>query len=157
MKKMLICLTALVLIAGFGVIRAEAADDTIVVTVTIENVSIEVTPSAWPIGTISAGDIATQDPCVALNNGNVTEDLTIAISNSSAWTAGAAAGADVFAMDFGAAGGPYNTNITTGGVSLTSGLASGASYNFGLEFNSPSPTTDYTQQTITVTVTAAAS
>ena len=157
MKKTLLSLVMLTALFAFVVTQAQAADtDSIAVTVTLQNITVSVSPGTWAIGTIVAGAVVTEDPCTATNDGNVAEDLTIAVSNSAAWTAGAAAAANVFAMDVGASGGPYNTNIPTIGVSLTSGLAAGNPYSFGLEFNSPTSSTDYTEQAITVTVAASA-
>lgn len=157
MKKLLIVLATLALIVGFGVMKAEALPtDTIAVTVTLQNISVAVSPDAWAIGTIAAGTIVTQTPCTATNDGNVSENLTIAVSNSGDWTAGAAAAVNVFAMNFGVPGGPYPTNITTGGLTLTSGLAAAGIYSFGLEFNAPTTGSSVTPHTITVTVTAAA-
>jgi hypothetical protein len=157
MKKLAIVLATLALIAGFGLIQAEAAPtDTIAVTVTLSNISVSVTPDTWAIGTIAPGAIVVQSPDTATNDGNVTENLSIAVSNSTDWTAGVAAGVNVFAMDVGPAGGPYDTNVTTGGLTLTSGLAALASYDFGLEFNAPTAGSVYTGQSITVTITATA-
>jgi len=158
MKKLIIVLAALALIASFGVMQAEAAtSDTIAVTVTLQNVSVSITAGdPWAIGFIAPGGVATKTPCTALNDGNVQEDLTIAVTDSGNWTAGAAAAVNVFAMDLGPAVGPYDTNITTGGVTLTNDLAASGSYNFGLEFNAPTTGSNLTAQSITVTITAAA-
>lgn len=158
MRKLAIVLAALALIAGFGVMKAEAAlSDSIAVTVTLQNISVSVTPdTTWAIGVIAPGSVIVLNPCVATNDGNVSENLTIAVSNSAAWTAGLTAGANVFAMDFGISGGPYGTNITTAGVPLYTGLGVGDSYSFGLEFTAPTSTASFSQQSITVTVSASA-
>lgn len=159
MKKLLIILAILAFIAGVGVMKTEAATDTIEVTVTLQNISVSVSPASWDMSTtpIAPGAIVVKDPCIATNNGNVQEDLTIAVADSTNWTAGAAKGVNVFAMDLGPAGGPsYTTNIITAGVTLTNDLAKDGLYNFGLEFNAPTAGSVFTTQTIIVTVTAVA-
>ncbi len=153
MKKLLICLITLALITGFGLTKAEAAtSDEIAVTVTLQNISVSVTPDDWAIGTVAPSSVNTQ-ACTATNNGNVNEDLDIAVTDSTNWTAGASAGSDIFAMDFSLTGAAPWTNITTGGVVLVNALAPG-DQTFTLQFTAPDPGSVYTQQSITVTVSA---
>lgn len=153
MKKLCIVLITLALIVGAGAMRAEAAtSDTIVVTVTLQNLAISVTPDTWNMGIIAASSTNTL-ACVASNDGNVASNLDIAVTNSVAWTAGAVAGANVFAMDFQLSGGPLTwTNITNAGVDLVDGL--GGTQNFTLRFTAPSSSAVFTPQSINTTVSA---
>lgn len=156
MKKLLIVLATLAFIAGVGVMKAEAATDTIVVTVTMQNISVTVTPATWDLSTIpiAPGSTNNTQACTATNDGNVNENLDIAVGNSTNWTAGPTAGTEIFAMDFQLPAGSW-TNITNAGVDLKNNLAPGAQ-DFTLRFSAPSLGSVYTQQSITVTVSAAA-
>jgi len=132
--------------------------------------SISVSPGSWPLGMIPVNSIHStfvsgiQGYFTAANDGDVTEDLTISVSNSnpSDWTAGADAGPNQFAMGWGQATttetefdteGAY-TSITTAGVPLTSSLAPGGDFLFDLQFQSPTSTGATEEQSITVTITA---
>lgn len=154
-KKMLICMTALALIAGVAMKAEAALSDDITVTVTLQNISVSVSPDTWPMGTVAASSVITQS-CTATNGGNVNEDLDIKVTDSNDWAAAAAAGANQFAMDFQLSGGSTWTNITTGGVDLVDPLAPGTQ-DFTLRFTAPDAGSAYAQQTITVTVSASAS
>ena len=156
MKKLLTIMIALALIAGAGVMKAEAAtSDSIAITVTFQSVSVSVSPDAWPMGAVTTAKVLIQ-ACTATNNGNVNEDLNIAVTDSADWTAETAAGADQFVMDFSLTGSVPWTNITTGGVSLTSGLSPGGQ-TFTLQFTAPVSSSSAAQQSISVTVSASAS
>ena len=155
MKKLIICLAALALVAGFGVMQAEAAiSDTIAVTVTLQNISVSVAPDAWAIGIVAASSVNTK-ACTATNDGNVNENLDIAVSNSADWTAGVAADTNIFAMDFSLTGEAPWTNVTTGGVDLKNDLAPG-DQTFTLQFTAPGSGSVYAGQSTTVTVSATA-
>lgn len=153
MKKLLVVLAVLAFTVGVGAIKAEAATtDSIAVTVTMQNLAISVTPDTWDMGVVAPSSTNTL-ACVASNDGNVASNMDIAVSNSTAWTAGAIAGANVFAMDFQLSGGPPTwTNITNAGVDLVNGL--GGTQNFTLRFTAPSSSAVYTPQSISVTVSA---
>ena len=130
-------------------------DDTITVTVTIESVSVSITAGdPWALGAMSAGATSAAQPCEATNDGNVNEDFTIRVGNSSPanWAPGGAADANVFVMTL-----DGGTPLSGTDAALASDVAPAAARNFTLTFTAPTGTSDYTQQTITVTVTAAAS
>lgn len=160
MKKLLVVFIALALIAGVGVMRAEAQTDTIEVTVTIQNIAVTVTPEGWDLSTtpILAGSSNELLTPSATNSGNVTEDLTISIDTSgTSWTSGTTASENEFVMGYCADGVGSYTAIGTGTPSLTDGLSAGNSYAFDLEFIAPDPDTLHTMQTIGVVITASAS
>ena len=147
-KKMLICMTALAMIAGVAMNAEAATSDNISITVTLANISVSVTPDTWAMGTIAPSSVETQ-ACVATNDVEVTEDFKIAVSNSGDWTAGGTAAENVFVMKEGA------TVLSGTPATLATGVAgSGGTKAFDLEFTAPSPGSVYTEQTITVTVSA---
>jgi len=157
MKKLFVVLAILVLIVGFGIMRAEAQTDTIEVTVTLQNLAVSVTPDTWDLSTTpTVPDSETTLACTATNNGNVNEDLAIAVDDSTNWTAEASAGTDMFMMDFSisSSGGPW-TNITTEGVDLKDDLSDVLS--FWLQFTAPDSDSVSDTQSIIVTVSASAS
>ena len=149
-KKMLICMTALALIAGVAM-KAEAAD--ITVTVTLQNVAVSVSQGTWAIGPVVASSVSDLVGCTATNDGNVVEDFWIQVSNSSSgdWTAGGTAVEDVFVMKEG-------TTVLTGTpATFETSVAIDDSKPVELHFTAPSSSTVDTEQTITVTVSASAS
>lgn len=160
----------LLLGAALGVTDARAATSTFDITVTIQNLSLDVgglndwdldyiaiasTQTTWTATTPQFGGLFT-----VINDGNVDQDIDISVADSAAWTAQAAPGAEQFAVGFGQTQTlgtePSYTNITTGGVQLTSPLAPTTAYSFDLQFQAPTSTVNYTEQTMVVTVTSSA-
>jgi hypothetical protein len=159
-----------------------AGTEDISVTVTIQNLSLNLSSNAWALGTVVAGS-ATQmteaDDITVTNDGNVNQDLTLKLTDPAAWTAGAAAAADVFVLSgifCAAADAPGGADFTGDDVLTTStqtstaaifgygagsddgvSVAAGTSVDLWLEFAAPTSSSDFTQQTITVTVGAVAS
>jgi len=132
--------------------------------------SVQVSPSTWNLGTIIEGSVKTTWTSttqagsgffLAFNDGQVTEDLTISVAASANWTPGTTAGTDIFALGWGqtAVQGtqPTFTNITVGGVSLTQNLAASDFFEFDLEFQTPTSSSDFTEQSVVATVEAQAS
>lgn len=155
---------------------AEAANPaTITVTVTIQNLSVSVSgPIAF--GTVNAGTITVgSDSSEVTNDGNATETYSLDVSDPAGWASvQAATGADEYALhaQFNATQ-PTAVSFTYANHALTTTpVASGASKFAGdqtglsvpasgvrylwLKFEAPSSSTVFTQQSITVTVTAAA-
>ena len=87
----------------------------------------------------------------------MNEDLTISTTGSDGWTAGAAAGDNVFLMEFDLDTDQTFPGTQVTGAALVGDLAPGTQ-DFSLQFTAPT-TTDVgvTQQSITVTVAATAS
>ena len=150
-KKMLICMTALALIAGVAM-KAEAADATITVTVTMQNVAVSVSPDSWAIGAVEASSVTDPESFTATNDGNVSEDLVISVGPSANWTAEASADANKFVMEL-----DGTTALSGTPISLQAGVAGGGNKTFNLVFTAPSSSTVYTEQSITVTISASAS
>ena len=157
-KRMLICMTALALIAGVAM-KAEAATSAdITVTVTLANISVSLSSGAWDMEIVAESSVNTSTTFTATNNGNVDEDLDISVTDSDGgWTAEAAAGVNQFAMDFQLSGSPDWVNITNAGVGLVDPLATTGTQDFTLRFTAPAPGSGYVTQEITVTVSASAS
>lgn len=159
---------------------AETAD--ISVTVTIQNLSISLSSNTWALGTVAAAStvqMTEAEDITVTNDGNVDEDFTLMLTDPTAWTAGASAGADVYvlsALFCGAADAPASGDFNAEDVLTTSaqtstgaifgyagGTADGVAVTAGsgvdlwLEFDAPTSSSDFTEQTITVTVGAVAS
>ena len=176
-RKFIWILSALLAVAVFaGASTAFAANPaTITVTVTIQNLSVSATgPIAF--GTVTAGSITVStDSSIVTNDGNVTETYSLDVTDPAGWTAvQAATGVDEYALHAlfnvlqPAAGAFDYTNdaLTTTSVAASAtkfagdqdglSVASSGVVILWFKFEAPSTSTVFTQQSITVTVTAAA-
>lgn len=137
----------------------QAADTAqISVTVTLENISVSVSPTSWAIGMIAA-ETATQSGTFTVeNNGNIAEDIAIQCGNSGDWTVAATIGTDQFMME--AQGGDLGTSGYTSihtSQALKSNMAVGVPgqvTDLKLQFTAPQVGSVSTEQTIPVTLTA---
>jgi hypothetical protein len=159
-----------------------AQTENISVTVTIQNLSISLSSNTWAIGTVTAASttqMTEADDITVTNDGNVDEDFTLELTDPAAWTSGAAPGADVYTMSglfCGAGDAPGGADfeaadvITTATQTATAtifGYAGGSadgvsvsaasSVDLWLEFQAPTSSSSFIEQTITVTVGAVAS
>jgi hypothetical protein len=172
------------LVAGIAVIvcvmlvstTAQAAlSATINVTVTIQNLSVSATgPIAFGTVTAASSTVST-DFSTVTNDGNVTETYSLNLTDPASWTSVTAApGAEEYALlatfnsvapvvgDFSYA----NHALTTAPVSCSGtqfagdetglSLAAGTITTLWLRFDAPTSTAVTTQQTIILTLTAAA-
>lgn len=150
MKKLLIGLAALALIAGVAP-KAEADNPaTITVTVTLEGLSVSVDLTTWTETDVALSGTASKAFVVTNNSTAYTEDLGIKCSNGldAHWTIGPSIGADVFKMT-------ANTvalNAATD-VALATGVLVDGTVALTLEFTAPSSTTRASDR-MTVTITA---
>jgi hypothetical protein len=170
--KGIICLLVLFLYAS--VIHA-ANPATINVTVTIQNLSVSATgPIAFGIVTASSVTVST-DSSRVVNDGNVTETYSLMLTDPGGWTAVQAAPAsEQYCLSakfnssrpttgsFTYADHALSTTSTACSASKFAGdqtglsvAVSGARYLW-FKFEAPTSTTVTTQQTIVVTITAAA-
>ncbi len=149
---------------------AEVVTRSILFRVVPSSLSVQVTPSTWELGTISKGSIVTSWTSTTpvgggffttINDGSLTEDLTIRVAASASWSPGTTPGVDTFSLGWGQTvvmgTEPPFTNITTPGVPLTNGLAPSDSFKLDLEFQSPTSTSDFSEQLVITTVVAQAS
>jgi hypothetical protein len=166
---------AAVLLAGGSRAAWAANPATISVTVTIQNLSVSATgPIAF--GTVLAGSQTVSGAASTVtNDGNVTETYSLSLTNPASWTAvQAAPAAEQYALlaQFNSAA-PTAVSFTYADHALSTSstacsgtkfvgdqtglsVAAAASGSLWFRFNAPSSTAVTSQQTITVTVTAAA-
>ena len=164
------------LLGTLGAVPAFAANPaTISVTVTIQNLSVSATgPIAF--GTVTAGSqTVSSSASTVTNDGNVSETMSISLTNPGGWTAvQAAPGAEEYALlaQFNssaptAASFTYSDHaLTTSSVASSAtkfagnqtgvSIAAAGTRSLWFRFNAPTSTSVTTQQTISVTVTAAA-
>lgn len=150
--------------------RVQAAGtDTISVTVTITlELSVSVSPGAWAIGSVSSATSSvdtTGDPpggpdyFTATNDGNVAENLDVSVS-CGGWAPSLTPGLDAFAMNLSTTGASPTWKLIdpTNGTLLVTGLPATQAQSFDLQLLLPTATTTGgSEQTITITVTAATS
>lgn len=175
--KSVFLVSTLVLLAfafGTSVVRG-ANPANINVTVTIQNLSVSAT------GPIAFGMVATSSVTVAgdsslvTNDGNITETYSLNLTNPGGWTAvQAAPGSEEYCLSVqfnsdepGSGDFTYaNHALTTGSVACSGtkfagdetgvSVAATGERHLWFKFEAPSGTTVSTEQTIVVTVTAAA-
>lgn len=167
----LFLLVVLVLFFASGVRAGTTA--TVTATVTAQNVSVTITTDGSvafsTINTSSTEDTTSNgvnDTETAQNNGNVTEDFNIKAADSSSsgagWTLGASAGSETYTMKSCTSGCDGTPTWNAVGIepdyeTLATGVAASGTQDFDLQVGTPTSTTDYNEQTITVTVQAVAS
>ncbi len=140
-----------------------ATTGTVAATVTVQNVSVTVSDGTVAYGTLALNTSAGTNPTdtqTATNNGNITEDLNIKGSNSANWTLGGTANTDQYVHKFCTAtcgSAPTNyTALTTSYQTLATGKAASGTQTFELYITTPTSSTNYTQQSVDVTVQAVA-
>jgi hypothetical protein len=156
MKRLLFSAAAMLCLAAVtGQAQAQTTDTISVIVSYEEVVSVSVSPDTWNLGAISRGMTYGPQSFTATNDGNVTEDLTITGSNgANGWNIGSATGTDTFTVELDA-----DNLLMTTPLSLTSGLASSASYPFDLTYKSPDDDTQGggVDHSFTITITASQS
>jgi len=169
-RKVPIFQLLLLLFLSVGVIvfdsQAKAATTAAVAaTVTAQNISVTATDGSVSYGTIDLSSTAdttntgVDDSQTATNNGNVTEDFNISGQDSGDWTLAAAAGSEEYTHKFCTAtcdASPSWTALTTSYQTLASAVSFSSTQEFDLQIGSPSSTSNYTEQTVSVTVQAVA-
>lgn len=182
MKKLQLIISLIVIIIGWtwASNACAAPSANISVTVTIQSVSVNLSGTAWAVGTIAAGQslqMSETSDITVTNDGNVPESFTLRLTNPAGWTAGSTAGPETYVMKgllVGSADAPaagdFGTEdvITTAsqaasasifgyaGPSGTNGanVAPGNSADIWLQFSAPTATSVTTQQSIVVTIGA---
>lgn len=161
-NKLLFFFLLLIIIPTAFVKLANAAQTGVVTaTVTVQNISVTVTDGTVAFGTLANNATADTNPAdtqTATNNGNITENFNIMGQNSANWTLAATAGSDQYVLKFCTAScgtPPTNyTALTTGYQTLATGITTTGTQTFDLFINTPNPSTNYTQQSVDVTVQA---
>lgn len=146
-----------------GRVRATDTGE-VTATVTARNISVSVDNPSVVFGTIGVGSSAdtttngTHDTTTATNNGNVTEDINIKGADVTAgWTLQAIAGSEQYTMKYCITtcdATPAWVSMSTDYVSLKDDLAKDGTQLFDLQVGTPTITTNFTEQSITITVQA---
>lgn len=155
------------LIGLFGLVsflEVKAADTaSVTATVTVQNISVTVADGTVAYGTLAVNASADTNPAdtqTATNNGNVTENFNIKGQNSANWTLANIAGADNYVHRFCTATcttPPTNyTALTTSYQTLAASVATSGTQTFDLVITTPTSSTNYTEQSVDVTVQAVA-
>lgn len=153
-----------------------ATSDTVSVTVTISaTVSVSVTEGSYDFESMSVGATAISGSSLTVTNdgSGIDETYSLSCSNTASWTAGSSAGADVFVLsaqfnsDAPGSFDAVNDVLTTSPVAASgtqfagdetgASVAYNATRNLWLEIQTPTSTAAGGEQTITLTVSAAAS
>jgi len=156
MKKILLLVSLVLGLCFLGVVVQAANTAQISVTVTLESISVSVSPTSWSIGSVAAESLTESGAYTVTNNGNITEKISIICGNSADWTVvGTISGINQFKME--AKGGDLVTysSIDTTKVLKSSLAASGTVADLQLRFTAPQAGSAVAQQTIPVTLTAA--
>jgi len=156
-----ICILGLV---GMAVgITVQGADEaSVAATVTVQSISVSVSDGDVAYGILAAGGskdtLSPVDLQTATNNGNVTETFNIygTVSSPAGWTLGSAAsGASVYYHGFSKDSGSSWTALTTNPQELATGVVAGTgTQTFDLKITTPPSASDFTQQSVNVTVQA---
>lgn len=165
MKSLIASITILGLagmIVGVGVQGADEAG--VAATVTVQNISVTVADGVVAYGTLGVNtskDTTTSgvdDTQTATNNGNITENLNIRGDDSTtSWTLAGAAGSEQYVNKFCITtcdSSPTWTALTTSNQTLASSVGTSGTQDFDLQIITPTVTTDFAEQTITVIVQA---
>jgi len=168
-KSLKLLLLSFVLVSIFSlvvVLGVKAADEgTVTATVTAQHVSITVSDGSVAFGTVNSGsygdttDDGVDNSQTATNTGSVTEDFTIKADDTANWTLESSAGTNQYTLDHCTSScddSPSWSAISTDYGALASSITASNSQDFDLRVGTPTSTT-YGEQTITVTVLAAAS
>lgn len=145
-----------------GVAVGAANEASVGATVTVQNISVSVSDGTVAYGTLAVNTTKSTlvgelvDLQTATNNGNVTETLNIrgTVSSPGSWTLGAAAGSNVYVHKFSKDSGTNWTPLATTNQTLAAGVAALGTQAFDLQITTPTASTDYTAQSVNVTVQA---
>jgi hypothetical protein len=147
------------------VVRAETTG-TVTATVTAQNISVSVdNGDGVDFGTIGVGSTANtttagvNDSTTATNNGNVIEDFSVKADDSTNWNLAATAGSEDYTMQYCVTtcdSSPVwaDVGISPSYVEFDDTVSVSGTSVFDLQVGTPTSTTEYGEQTITVTVLA---
>ena len=147
-------------LASFLEVKA-ATTASVAATVTVQNISVSVASGTVAYGTLAVNTSAGTNPAntqTATNNGNITETFNIKGQDSTNWTLGGTAGANIYVHKFCTAtcGTPPTnyTALTTNYQTLGTGVTVSGTKTFDLYITTPTSSTNFTQQSVDVTVQA---
>lgn len=146
-----------------GIVQA-AGESTVNATVTAQNVSVGVGPTAITYGIVAVNTGKTYpNTIIATNEGNVPSDITIKGTDDSPWILDTVNSTQdhyihrVCTTDCGTVPGGYSDLNTSSGVSIKASLGVGATQTFGLQLTTPQTSSVYTERSVDVVIMAAAS
>jgi len=128
-------------------------------------VSVSVSDGTVAYGMLGVGNTASttlsglNDTQTATNDGNVTENFNIKGQDSANWTLSASAGAETYKHEFCITDcdtSPSWTALTTSYQTLATGITSSGNQTFDLQITIPTSTSNYTEQSVDITVQAVA-
>lgn len=143
---------------GVFVQRIKALDTaSVTATVTVQNISVAVSDGSITYGTLAVGTSKSTadipDMQIATNDGNVAEDINVKGSNSANWTLASTTGANQYTHKLSIG---TTSALTTNYSTLITNLGVGITKQFNLILFTPSSSTNYTSQSVDVTVQAVA-
>ncbi len=154
-------------------VGVKAADnDSVTATVTVQEIAVSLDTASFDYGTMDNNTSSSTLPLfsgsgiVATNDGNIDEDFDINGADTGDWTLAGSAGSDNYVHQFcndtdnDCSSPPTNytgNELTTTPTTLKSTVSSSGTCAFQLRITTPNPSTVYTQQSASVTVTASAS
>jgi len=160
----------LAIIGLLVVVGVNAATDSVTATVTAQNVAVSLSQSSFDYGTIDNNTASSTlllwggAGIVATNDGNVNEDFDINGADTASWTLAGSVAENNYMHQFcndtddDCASPPTNyTALTTSPATLKNTIAASGTCAFQLRLTTPNPSTVYTQQSASVTITASAS
>lgn len=155
---------AVVALSSTIVNAASSLTATVTATVTVQNITLTVSTGTVAWGTLPAGTASSTNSAytqTVTNGGNVAENFLVQGQDSTNWTIGATPGSDVYSQSFcntGCTSAPtgYTALTATTNQSLATNIAAGGTTPLDLYLQTPSSSTVYTQQSVDVTLTAAA-
>jgi hypothetical protein len=154
-------------LTGFSSLAADEA--TVTATVTVQNVSVSVDPGSVSYGTLAlntsrstlSGEANAMQ--TATNDGNVSANINIRGTNSTAWTLSASNGANNYVHQFcnetdvDCSTPPTDyTALTTSNQTLKNGVSTSGEVDFHLRITTPTSSSSYDQQNVNVTIQASA-
>jgi len=151
---------ALIMILGPSVLASNTA--TVNATVTVQNISVSVSPGTVSYGTLAAN--SSKSTCevsatqTVTNDGNVTEDFNIKGQNSANWILDSTPSTDHYVHKFATTGCPWTngTALTTDYQTLATDVATSSNITLNLQITTPNPSTVFSQQSVDVIVQAVA-
>ena len=141
-----------------------ATEGSVTATVTVTNVSLQVSDGTIAYGSLStSATMATvsgelDDSQTVTNNGNIAIDVAVKGYNSTGWTLGGTAGSETYTHKTCTTtcdSSPTWTAMTTSyGSDILTGIATSGTADVDFQVGTPTTTTDYTQQSVNVTILA---
>ena len=149
------------MVIGAAVLGASEA--TITATVTVQNISLSVADGSIAYGVLpvntSKSTCDLNDTQTVTNNGNVAEDFSIKGKNSENWTLADTAGENQYVHKFATSSCPVTwggTALTTSYQTMATNVATSSSVTLNLQITTPTVTSSYDPQDVSVMVMAAA-